>query len=324
MTSKRGMVATIALLLLMAGGVYAQGAVRGQIVLPGGATPRMQIRFYLTSGDGLLNDYRFSDTNGRFVLSGLNNRVEHTITVDGDGTNWATTIYKFMPQYETTPRIYLNAIPSKPVAKPATVSAASGYKPSQAAMEADEAGIKAMREDRPEEAEKLLRQAVAADPKYPAAHIHLGALLLQVKKLEEAEKVLRQALELDAKSAFAQMSLGMVLNRLNRFAEAVPPLQEAIRLNSELVTAHVHLGVALVETEQFEEAERQLNIADNATGTEEVVRYLYLGQLYARTNRYEKSISAFETYLQKAPNDKNAESVKALLVQMKQELAKRK
>ena len=312
----------LALVLVAGCAASAQVNVRGQFYMPGGDTPQNSVRFYITRSDGGLNEYRFSDSNGRFTIERASGRLEHTITVDSDGRSYGNTTYTFTPAQESSVRIYLNRLPAAPTGKPGTISANSGTKAGTNANHALEAGMKAVAEDHPAEAERLFKEAIKEDPKFPEPLIALGGLYMQQKKLAEAEKLIRQGLALDAKSAYGQMSLGIIMTRTDRYQEAIAPLREAIRLNADLNSPHLYLGVALVETEQFEEAERQLNIADNVTGIEETLRYLYLGQLYARTGRYEKSISAFESYLQRSPGAKNAGEVRALIDRMKQELAK--
>jgi tetratricopeptide (TPR) repeat protein len=305
--------------------VEAQGTtVRGQIFLPGGDMPNHPIRFYLTRNDGALNDYRFTDSNGRFILERLRGDIEHTITIESDGRTFGRTTQTFMPQYEATVRIYLNPLPARPIAKQDTISVNTGYRPSAEAEAAHKEAVQKIQEDKFDEAEKLLLKAVAADAKFPEAKITLGALYVQLRKWPDAEKYLREGLALDPKSAYGQMMLGVTMNRQNRFAEAIAPLREALRLSRDLATAHLHLGVALYETDQFEEAERELMLAESVTGTEAALYHLYLGQLFARTNRYEKAIPEFEKYLQLLPNAKNAPDVRALIQRMKQELASRK
>src|SRR5712664_1409614 len=92
----------------------AQVDVRGQILLPDGDLPSENIRFYLTSDDGRVNEYRYTDSSGRFILERLSNRVSYTITVDSDGSSYGSTRYTFMPAYEQVVRLTLNPLPRKP------------------------------------------------------------------------------------------------------------------------------------------------------------------------------------------------------------------
>jgi Flp pilus assembly protein TadD len=172
-------------------------------------------------------------------------------------------------------------------------------------------------------AEPLLRQVTEADPKYTRAWNALGGVLMQERKFAEAEMPLRRAVEVDPKFIRAQLNLGIALNSTGKFADAVVPLREALRLRPDLGPAHQHLGIALVETDQLAEAEQELKKALASSDADEVIVQLYLGKLYARTGDFEKSIAAFNLYLEKSPHAGNAAEVRGLVERMKRELAAR-
>lgn len=318
----RKMTFLLALILMMAAGTGAQVNVRGQFLLPGGDVPREVIQFYLYSGDGTVNEVRFSDSTGRFILERLSGRIDYTIRVTGDGVLYGDTSYSFNPGYNAPVRVTLNPVPRKPAGKAETVSAASGYQPIREAGKAHEAALKEISNKQFEAAETLLRKAVASDPKFVAAMIDLGAVLMQQKRYPEAEQVLLQAVETDKKSVLALLNLGITMNRQQKYADAIPHLREALRQSAGLVAAHLHLGIALVETEQFAEAETELLRASRTQGEEEIAAQLYLGKLYARTGEFRKGIQALEAYLVSAPNAANAGEVRALIARMQREMGK--
>ena len=72
--------------------------------------------------------------------------------------------------------------------------------------------MKEIRKKHNDAGERLLREAVAADPKYPAPLNDLGVVLMVKKNYQEAEKVLKQALETDPKSLHALLNLGITMN----------------------------------------------------------------------------------------------------------------
>ncbi len=299
--------------------------VRGQILYPDGDVPKENSRFFVSSGDGHINkDIRFTDSNGRFILERLSGMVSYTITIESDGTNYDKTIFSFMPSFETAPRITLRPLTRKVVTSTPTVSAASGYKPDPKAAELHEAALREIQKQKYDAAEKLLHQAIAKDPKFPAPLVDLGALYMQAGKYPEAEKSLRQALEADPKSTLALLNLGITLNRMKQFPAAAVPLREALRLQPGLVAAQLHLGIALVETDQLDEAGKYLTRVAKSGGDEETMAQLFLGKLYARTGEFDKGIASLETYLQKSPNASNAGEVRGLIGRMKKELTARR
>jgi tetratricopeptide (TPR) repeat protein len=318
--------ACVGLALFFSIGASAQTSVSGQVFLPSGDPPSQQIRFLFTSDDGMINDLRFTDSNGRFILERLDNRRSYTIFVTGDGTNYGDTIYPLPPLSGRMTRVTidLNPPPRKATAPGGTISAASGYKPLAKTAGFYERAHKQIEKNQMDQAEHSLRKAVESDPKFAAAANDLGVLLMQQKRYPEAEPFLRQAVAADPKFINALLNLGMTLNRLGRYSEAVAPLRETLRLEPRLTLAHIHLGIALVETEHYDEAEHELAPVTKVARENEALVDLYLGQLYARTRQFEKSISAFNAYLEKAPNAANAREVRALISRMQHELTARR
>lgn len=310
-----------ALLLLLASPGFAQFTVRGQILLPGGGIPNEPMRFWLFSGDGRVNEERFTDSNGRFQIQGLSGNYDYTIEVRGDNVLFSTTTHNFNPAYNTNVRVTLNP-PVRKEVKPGMVSAASGYKPDPEAAELREAAMKDIEKEDLDAAEAKLLKAVTRDPKFAQALGDLGAIYLLSKKHADAEKVLRQAVAVDTKAHMAFLNLGIALNRQNKFADAEPFLREALRLKPGLVAGHLHLGVALVEIKQTTEAEKELLLAVRTPGEEETAGLLYLGKLYAMTGAFPKGVEALEKYLVKAPSAPNAGDVQNLIGRMKAEMAK--
>lgn len=301
----------------------AQVDVRGQIILPDGNLPSNTIRFYFTSDDGRINEIRYTDSSGRFILERLSNRISYTISVDSDEQSYGTSRYSFMPAYEQVVRLTLNPLPAKSVAVKPTVSAASGYKPAPKAAALYNRAMKELKRKHKDRGEQLLREAAAADPKYLAPFNDLGVMLMRKKNYAEAELVLRKAVEADPKAVHALLNLGITLNHLGKYEDAVAPLREAERLEPGLVAAHQHLGICLVETDQFSDAEKELDLAAKSPHSDKSIVQLYRGKLYARTGDFDKSIAAFNIYLASNPTGGSAGEVQALIARMQELKAKR-
>jgi tetratricopeptide (TPR) repeat protein len=314
-----------ALLFLLAATTtaLAQVDVRGQLILPDGNLPNSNIRFFLTSDDGRVNDIRYTDSSGRFILERLSNRISYTIVVDSDGAQYGNSRYSFLPAYEQVVRLTLSPLPPKIVARKPTVSVASGYKPEPKAAALYDQATKEIKRKHRDAGERLLREAAAADPKYLAPFNDLGVVLMRKKNYAEAEKVLRKAVEADPKAVNALLNLGITLNHLGKYQDAVEPLREAERLEPGLVAAHQHLGICLVETDQFSDAEKELDLAVKSPHSDKAIVQLYRGKLYARTGDFDKSIAAFNTYLDNNPNASNVGDVRALIARMEELKAKR-
>lgn len=316
--------AGLAFLLMLASSAAAQVNIRGQLLLPNGGLPSEPVRFRLTSEDARIDELRYTDSNGRFILERISDRVYYTVFVEGDGSLFGDTTYSFLPTVNGVVRVTLNPARRKPAASGFSISAASGYKPLPRAADLHSKAMSELKKNRLGPAEELLRQAVEADPKFAGAFNDLGALLMQQGKYAEAEKTLSQALQADPKSIYALLNLGITLNHLGKFSEAIETLREALRLEPHLVTAHLHLGIALVETDQFQEAGAELTRALKSPGEHIALGQLYLGKLYARTGDFQKAIEALNLYLEKAPTASNANEIRALIERLKRESAARR
>jgi Flp pilus assembly protein TadD len=290
--------------------------VRGQILLPDGNTPTESIRFELTGSDGSF-DLRFTDSHGRFVLERLLSDINYTIFVPSNEINWGDTRVDFIPDQNDTPRFYLAPLTIAKLVKPPP------YKPSPHVEDWHDQGVKAFQDGKPDEAEKLLRQAIAADPKYATAFNDLGVILMREHKYSDAEQVFRKGLEATPKSATLLENLGIDLVHQAKYEDAIAPLKESLLLQPARGEAHLQLGAALVETGKFSEAEAELLAARRSKGADEAGLQLYLGKLYASIGEFNKALEAFDAYLKLAPqNSPSRPAILATMERMRQEMAK--
>lgn len=299
----------------------------GQIFLPDGDVPRQAISFDLEDEDQQRRQQFFTDSNGRFILDGLISQRNYRIVVRSNDTSWDATIYRFIALRNSSVRFTLTPLKHTAVSKAGTLSATgAAHKPLQRALDLDTQALAAAKEGRSTEAETLLQQATAADPKYADAFNDLALIQLRRREYSEAEKTLRAGLQADPKSAALQSNLGAALNHLNRFSDAIAPLEEAERLDPSLAQAHVQLGAAYVETGNLPAARKELELGSEQRGTQaarDAILQMYLGELYAQTGDFKQSIAAFDLYLADAPDSANAAAVKSLVARMESDLARK-
>jgi tetratricopeptide (TPR) repeat protein len=106
----------------------------------------------------------------------------------------------------------------------------------------------------PARAERLLREALARDPKRPTAYFALGVLRQMQNRLGEARVQFQTAIALDHNHARAYFHLGETLMYLGDPRAAIPDFAQAIRLSPRdpdmvrfywaMGTAHLLLGQA--------------------------------------------------------------------------------
>ncbi len=117
-----------------------------------------------------------------------------------------------------------------------------------------------------QEAEKVLREHIQRTPD-PTAKLELARLLSERKNYEEALKLVREVLTAQPKSEEAYLLLGFLALQLNRLDDAEQAYQQALRLNDKSANAMVGLGVVAYYRNRYDEAEawftRALSINPN-------------------------------------------------------------
>ena len=106
-------------------------------------------------------------------------------------------------------------------------------------------------------AEPILREVLAVDADYFAAHGELGRCLVRLNRLPEAVQSLRRAMELDPGAEGVQSMLGATLFMQGDYPAAVEALELAIRLNPDTYQNYFNLGMALEKLDRMDEAIKQ-------------------------------------------------------------------
>ena len=107
-----------------------------------------------------------------------------------------------------------------------------------------------------EEAETLIRQAMAAGcsrPEFPAV---LGTALMQQGKLEEAADVLKKDVQNNPRMAPSRVLLGQTYLQLKKYQEAKGEFEAALMLDPDSTRAHLGLATACTKLGLEEDAER--------------------------------------------------------------------
>jgi protein O-GlcNAc transferase len=104
-------------------------------------------------------------------------------------------------------------------------------------------------------AERLFRQAIAANPGLPHAWSNLGQVLWEQCRYDEGLECLRQAVSADPGSAAAHANLANALSRATRIQQAVESYREALRLDPGLAGVRASFIKALRDLCEWEEAD---------------------------------------------------------------------
>jgi len=103
----------------------------------------------------------------------------------------------------------------------------------------------------PEEAEAVLREAVALQPHSARARSKLGVALARQGRYEEAVEAFRRALESDPLYAPAYSNLGAVYHELGRLDDALTAYQKAIEVDPDYWIAHQNLAALHKQTGDY-------------------------------------------------------------------------
>ena len=198
------------------------------------------------------------------------------------------------------------------------------------------------REGRLDEAERIYRRILAAEPAHPEA-LHLSGLLnYQQGRLADALRLLAAAMRAKPSSSDAQMDYTLVLtglgrhdealasldelaahcaddarwhfNRANaqkelgRYSDALQSYEQAIALSPALFVAHHNRGSALAALDRHEEAlasfDRALTL-DLATA-DRIGALINRGKMLVKLKRFDEALASFDRVLDLAPDHVDA------------------
>ena len=293
-------------------------AIRGRVVLPGGAFLTDGVRISLQTIRGIDSSV-FTDSTGRFEFTRLA-PGKYQILVDADKDRFETAVESVElvrnQQYLVTIVLSEKEPPGKP--KTATVSAGEldPKVPSKAKKEF-ERGVAARQQGNTSEALAHLRAAIEIYPRFLMARNDLGAQLLDIGDLDAADQELRKALAIDAAAFNPNLNMGIVLVKKHDFLQALTFLEKAVSLQPQSPAARMYNGLALAGVNEVDRATKELSAAHDLGGPEYAIALFHLGQLLMDHGDRKHARDAFELYLREAPNAANAAMAQKLIGMLK-------
>jgi tetratricopeptide (TPR) repeat protein len=155
--------------------------------------------------------------------------------------------------------------------------------------------------ERPSEAESLIRRAISSDKRNPLYYSNLANALRNQKRFEEALAVYDKALRRKPDHLEAHVNRGLTLQALQRPVEAVTAFGTALRLKSDFPAALKFRGDALYELRRWDEAvadyDRLLAITPGDAGA-----LNNRGLALLELKRLDEAIESFDLALVFVPN----------------------
>jgi tetratricopeptide (TPR) repeat protein len=198
-----------------------------------------------------------------------------------------------------------------------TVSATTLAAPANASK-AYEKGMAAIREQKWDAAQKELGKAVAAYPKYAIAWFELGVLRQGRNDLAGAAEAWKEALKSDPKYVKPYEVLAALAERQQNWLESEKYSHDWIQLDSEdFPAAYLYNAIANAQLNKMEQAEVAARKGLLLDKERKIPRLSYvLGLILMQKHEFSESAKCLRTYLELAPNAKDAAIVQQQLTKI--------
>ena len=185
---------------------------------------------------------------------------------------------------------------------------------------AENAREQAKDEDSRQKAVELYRRALQIRPAFPAAHLGLARVLMDLNDPDGALAEIEVARRYRPIYPEASAAEGRIYREAAQTDEAIGSFNRAIREGRGFQPeAHVGLGRVYEDKGQHDLAAREYQIAINQLSDSEPIIYQLLGAAYEKLQSYKEALKAYEKYLELAPNGSLAPAVRSIIDQIRSE-----
>jgi TolA-binding protein len=181
------------------------------------------------------------------------------------------------------------------------------------AKEAFDKALQALNENKVDEAEQQIGEAVKLAPNHPNVLYVQGVVYLKRRQWDKAQDVLEKATQIDPKHARAFSALGMALADQGKFDQSIPPLQQSLQLDPVSWDTHWTLAKAFYHEQQYDGALKESQEALNESHGAEPGIELLLAQSQTAVGNFEGAGETLRTYLKNHPNEKGAATARKWL-----------
>jgi tetratricopeptide (TPR) repeat protein len=187
-------------------------------------------------------------------------------------------------------------------------------------QQAETAREQAKDDDSRQKAAEQYRRALQLRPAFPAAHLGLARVLLDLNDTDGALGEIEAARRHRPIYPEASAVEGRIYREAALTDEAIGSFNRAIREGRGFQPeAHVGLGRLYEDKGQYDLAAREYQIAINQLSDTEPIIYQLLGAAYEKLQNYKEALKAYEKYLELAPNGSLAPAVRSIIDQIRSE-----
>jgi tetratricopeptide (TPR) repeat protein len=189
-------------------------------------------------------------------------------------------------------------------------------------QEAEAAREKARDEASQEAAADTYREAIKLRPAFPAAQVGLARVLMSLNQFKDAHAAIDAARKTRPAYAEASAIEGRIYREEAFDDNAIRSFRRAIREGGG-VQPEAYVGMAKVWEDKgdFAQAIIEYKKALAQLSDSEPVIYQMLGAAYERIEKPKEAVTAYEKYLELAPNGSYAAAIRSILTQLKREAA---
>ncbi len=198
-----------------------------------------------------------------------------------------------------------NGVPGAPVLAP------------KAQKEVD-LGLKALQENKLDDAQKHLDAATALAPNHPDVLYLFGVLYVRRNDLPHAQEALSKATQIDPKHARALAALGTVLSNQGNYLAAISPLERALEINPHSWETRWTLAKACYYQRKYDRALKESQSALAASEGRAPEIELLVAQSLTSVGRYEDSAQALRAFIQNHPEHSQVGVARRWLDRLKQ------
>lgn len=164
----------------------------------------------------------------------------------------------------------------------------------------------------------LYRRTLTLRPAFPAAHVGLARVWLDLNDTNGALAEIEAARRDRAAYAEASAVEGRIYREAGQTDEAIGSYNRSIRESRGFQPeAHVGIGRVYEDKGQYDLAAREFQIAIDQLFDTEPIIYQLLGAAYEKAGKNKEAILAYENYLRLAPNGSLAPAVRSIVEQLR-------
>jgi len=297
------------------------GFIRGQVRFDDGRfADRVVVR--LRSDTIAFQDETQTDIQGKFDFDGLRLNIYH-LTIEGQGFRSFEKVINISMSKMSYEHITLH-LEREPEGKPvppedpaAAVNSRADSIPPQARKEF-ETGQKLLNEKKDAEGGiKHLRKAIQLYDKFPEAHLMLGLVYMDLRKLDESQAALQKATELDSTAPAGYLALGALFNQMKKYDDAEKALTHGLELKPDVAEGQYELAKTYWALGRWQDAEPHAQKAVALTPNMAAAHVL-LGNVALRKRDNTAALHEFKEYLRLDPQGPMAAGVAQMIQKIEQ------